>query len=90
MDQGQKECFGILHNVFPLGREGLREIVPSCFDCPERGPCLKTALATKEGLALRREVLDSTPARGLVERVKRWSQRKELSRLMKQEKGKRA
>ena len=88
MNKTQKECFGILDKVFPMGREGLREIVPGCFDCPDRGPCLKTALATREGLALRSEVLDRTPARGFVERLKRWSERKEFSRLMKQGQGK--
>jgi len=89
MNKAQKECFGILDKVFPMGREGLREIVPTCFDCPHKGSCLKTALATKEGLALRGKTLDRTPVKGLVDRLKRWSERKELSRLMKQEQGKR-
>ena len=89
MNKPREECFGILDKVFPMGREGLREIVPTCFDCPEKGPCLKAALGTKEGLALRGKTLDRTPSKGLIDRVKRWSERKELSRLMKQEQGKR-
>ncbi len=84
MNKAQRECFGILDKVFPMGREGLREIVPTCFECPDKGACLRTALATEEGLALRGEVLDRTPARGFVGRLKRWSEKKELSRLMKQ------
>lgn len=89
MRKTQKDCFGILDKVFPVGREGLREIVPTCFDCPEKGPCLKAALATREGLVLRGEALERTPARGLVGRLKRWSERKELGRLMKEKEGKR-
>ena len=32
----KKDCFGILERVFPLGNEGLREIVPTCFECHEK------------------------------------------------------
>ncbi len=84
MNNSRAECFGILDKVFPVGSEGLREIVPACCECPEKGPCLKTALKTKEGLALRGEVLDRTPATGFADRIKRWSERKDLSRLAKQ------
>lgn len=87
MPEIQKDCFGILDEVFPMGKEGLREVVPTCFDCPGRKACLQAALATKEGLALRSDVLGRSPARGIVGRVKQWSERKELSRLMKQKKG---
>jgi len=44
---------------------------------------LETALATKEGLELRNEILDRTPAMGFLGRLTRWSEKKELSRLMK-------
>jgi hypothetical protein len=84
MEGSKKDCFGILARVFPMGKEGLREIVPDCFDCPHKKACLQAALDTKEGLALRGEVLDRTPAGGLAGRLKRWSDKKQLGRLMKQ------
>ena len=79
----EKDCFGLLDSVFPVGNEGLREITPACFQCPERTRCLKVALGTKEGLALRTEVLERAAASGMVGGVQRWSQKKILHRLMK-------
>ena len=79
----KKECFGVLDSVFPVGTEGLREVVPVCFDCHDRKRCLQTALSTKEGLELRGEMLDRTSAVGIMGRLKRWSERKDLSRLKK-------
>jgi hypothetical protein len=84
----EKDCFGILDKVFPLGKRGLREIVPECFQCPDRTSCLKAALSTKEGLEMRAEILDRASASGLMGRLQRWSQKKELSRLINQEKEK--
>ena len=84
----EKDCFGILDKVFPVGEQGLREIVPECFQCPERTLCLKAALSTEEGLEMRAEILDRASAGGLMCRLQRWSQKKELSRLINQEKEK--
>jgi hypothetical protein len=84
----EKDCFGILDKVFPVGEQGLREIVPECFQCPERTLCLKAALSTEEGLEMRAEILDRASAGGLMGRLHRWSQKKELSRLINQEKEK--
>ena len=81
-----KPCFGVLERVFPMGGEGLREVVPACFSCPERTACLQAALDTREGLGLRRELVDRAPAGGLMGRLRRWSERKEISRLMKERK----
>ena len=83
MEKNQKQCFGVLDKVFPLGKEGLRKIVSSCHRCCDLKTCLKAALDTKEGLALRSEVLERAPTNGLVGRLTRWSGKKELSRLMK-------
>ena len=87
MTKPQKDCFGILDNVFPLGKEGLREIVQSCFDCPDRIPCLQEALNTRQGLMFRSEVINRYPSIGLVGRLKRWSEKKEISRRLEQKKG---
>ena len=83
----QKDCFGILDKVFPMGKEGLREIVPACFDCPDRKECLQSALDTEQGLVFRSELVDRSPAIGLVDRFKRWSDRKDLSRRLNKKKG---
>lgn len=89
MKSTQKDCFGILDRVFPKGKEGLREVVPACLECPDKKSCLQAALQTEEGFRLRREVLDRSPAEGLMGRLKRWSERKELSRLSRQNREKR-
>jgi hypothetical protein len=83
----KKDCFGILENVFPMGEEGLREIVPSCFDCPEKKACLQVALKTEEGFRLRSEILDRSPANGFAGKLRRWSEKKKLSQLSKLRRG---
>lgn len=83
-----KDCFGVLNEVFPPGKNGLREITPGCFQCPERTSCLRAALYTREGLEMKSEILERAAEKGLVSRFQRWSQKKQLHRLMK-EQGKR-
>jgi hypothetical protein len=77
----RKVCFGILDNVFPYGKEGLRAVPSGCFECTERLKCLKTAISTREGIEMRSENLKRIPATTILDRIKRWSQKKELSRL---------
>jgi hypothetical protein len=81
----KKDCFGVLNTVFPLGDKGLREIPPSCFQCPERTPCLRAALCTREGLEMKSEILERAAAKGMVSRFQRWSQKKQLHRRMKEQ-----
>jgi len=88
MTKTKKNCFGILENVFPMGETGLREVVPACFECPDRKECLQTALNTEQGLVFRSEIIERSPPRGLISRLKRWSERKDLNRRLKQEKEK--
>ncbi len=80
----EKVCFGVLQRVFPLGDRGLREVPPECMACPDRVQCLRRALKTKEGLEMRSEKLDRAESSGMIGRLRRWSQKKELSRLMKE------
>lgn len=87
MTDPKKDCFGILDRVFPLGKEELREITPSCFQCPDRQDCLRAALDTSEGIRLRSRVLEKTPVQGIMDRVKRWSEKKTLHRLEKMKEG---
>jgi len=75
----KKECFGVLDKIFPVNKSGLREIVPECFNCSDRIACLKEAIATKEGVEMRLGILERAPTGGLMNRIRRWSQKKELS-----------
>ena len=79
----RKECFGVLDRVFPEGKEGLREVPQECFGCPEHTDCLKTALASREGVAFRMELLNRRKPTGVVDRIRRWSERKTLARSLK-------
>ena len=87
MIQSRKDCFGILDNVFPVGNEGLREIVPECFECSLKKECLQAALQTDQGFELRSEVLDRSSSGGLMGSLKRWSDKKALSKRQKGQKG---
>ncbi len=86
MTDEKKACFGILEKVFPMGKDGLREIVPECFQCPNKKECLQAALKTREGLEFRSGILERAPANGLTGRLRRWSEKKSLSRQLKQKK----
>ena len=83
-----KHCFGILDKVFPVSKRGIREIVPECFDCTERFSCLKQAITTEDGLKMRADILERAPAEGILGRIKRWSRKKELSRMIEMERKK--
>ena len=82
----EKDCFGVLDRVFPMGGEGLREVDPECLECTERIECLRAALDTREGLAFRGEVIDRSAQKGFVGRLKRWSDKKALHRRMQKRK----
>jgi hypothetical protein len=81
-----KDCFGILEEVFPIGKGGLREVVPRCMECEKKVECLRTALDTQEGLALKGEVVDRAADTGLIGRIRRWSEKKDLDRRIKSQK----
>lgn len=83
----EKECYGVLDMVFPMGKEGLREVREECFECPHKTPCLRAALQTKEGLEMRSERLQGIREGGLLGRLRRWSRKKELARLIKEKEG---
>jgi len=83
-----KDCFGNLDAVFPMGKEGLREVPADCLECPDKKGCLQTALTTRKGLTFKCEILERAPAKGLVGWLKRWSEKKVLTRRIQEEKGK--
>lgn len=72
-----KNCFGDLETVFPLGREGLREISARCWDCIERVECLRLAVSKGEMAdLLKEEVAVRHDPDGLAGSIRRWSRRK--------------
>ena len=80
----KKACVGVLHRVFPVGDKGLREVPPECLECPDRVSCLQWALKTREGLEMKVENMDRAEVSGMIDRLRRWSRKKDLSRLMKE------
>ncbi len=83
----QRECYGILDRVFPMGPRGLRESPPECFQCAERTQCLRSALKTREGLSVQEEVVDRAAGSGMLGFLERWSRKKHLSRLAREKGG---
>jgi hypothetical protein len=84
----KNDCFGILDKVFPVSDNGLREITAECIECDDRLSCLKEALATKDGIEMREDILKRAPADGLIGRIRRWSEKKALRSMAKTGKGK--
>lgn len=80
----KKDCYGILDRVFPKGDHGIRQVPPECFDCADRVTCLREAINTKEGLEMKAQLLVRAEQGGLISRFQRWSQKKHLSRRIKQ------
>jgi hypothetical protein len=83
LDMDKKDCYGILDRVFPTVGEG-RQVPSRCFECPDRVSCLKDAIRTKEGLEMRIELLGRAEESGLIGKFRRWSQKKHLSRRIKE------
>ena len=84
MVETQKDCFGDLDKVFPIGTESLREVPQACFACAKKKACLQTALTTKKGLVLRSEIAERAPVKGIAGRLKRWSEKKTFTQLKQQ------
>lgn len=76
-----KDCYGILDRVFPMGETGLRRTPPDCFACPERTQCMRAAMRTVEGIRMQEAAVERSVESGLMGRIRRWSRRKELHRM---------
>lgn len=78
MEPGKK-CFGKLEEVFPPGSEGLREVPARCGACDARTECLRSAVASEEGIAFReKRALEA--GHGFSGLLRRWSELKTLAR----------
>lgn len=85
-EASKKDCYGVLKEVFPIGKQGLREVSPKCQNCPGRVECLRKAISTDEGLEMRSKVVERSAGGGFRGLLKRWSHHKELSRQKEKQK----
>lgn len=75
-------CFGILENVFPKTKEGLRMTPESCFPCFYKTDCLKQAMAGLDGLKIQDENIDRAYEYGMISFLERWSRKKMIRQKM--------
>jgi len=79
-------CFAKLEVVFPEGEDGLRCTPESCFPCYYKTECLREAMKGKEGLKVKDEMVDRAYNSGMIGFFKRWSDKKEFHRKMREKK----
>ncbi|MBU1053067.1 MAG: hypothetical protein KKC46_04455 [Proteobacteria bacterium] len=77
------DCFGKMDIVFPMADDGLRCSPKSCLACDLKTDCLKTAMNREEGLRVREELTDKYYEAGMIGFLKRWSDKKDLHRKIK-------
>lgn len=78
------ECFGDLEKVFPVGRRGLRETPDDCmYQCPYKTLCLRRAMATRDGVTVKEEMVERGSHSGTIGFLERWSRKKQLHRQKK-------
>jgi hypothetical protein len=71
-------CFGILDNVFPMEKNGLRSTPESCMTCRYKTKCLRAAMGGEEGVKVKEEIIDRAYASGMIGFINRWSRKKTL------------
>ncbi len=74
------DCFAILDNVFPMGKEGLRQTPDNCMDCAYKVECLRTAMAKPDGIQVKEEMVDRAYSSGKIGFFERWSKKKDFYR----------
>ena len=79
-------CYGKLDNVFPMGKDGLRETPESCQFCLDKTECLRAAMQSADGTKVKQEALNRAYRSGVVGFWERWSRKKKLHRKLKSEK----
>lgn len=78
-------CFGIIDVVFPKTDDGLRTTPETCFECPSKTECLRSAMKQPKGLKVREEFVDMAYESGMIGFLGRWSKKKELNRRIKEQ-----
>ncbi|MCP4746305.1 MAG: hypothetical protein GY874_09225 [Desulfobacteraceae bacterium] len=79
------DCFANLENVFPMRSDGLRATPEKCLQCMHKTTCLKNAMARKQGLDVRSEMIDRAYRHGVIGFFQRWSQKKSIHHLKKED-----
>ncbi len=83
-DNPLKECFGNLEKVFPMTDKGLRQTPDDCFyHCPVKTGCLRSALASRDGIRVEEELIDRGAKSGVMTFFERWSRKKQVHRKTK-------
>jgi hypothetical protein len=80
-DPCKPQCFGNLAIVFPMQADGLRVTPEECLRCVRKTECLRTAMAHRNGLRVREEMLERAYRGGVISFFQRWSQKKSIHRL---------
>jgi len=76
-------CFGKLDCVFPQTESGLRSVPESCLACELKIECLRSAMSKGGALNLQEERIDSAYASGRIGFFRRWSEKKEIQKKLK-------
>lgn len=84
-EQRTPKCFGDIRIVFPLQPNGLRQTPDTCLQCKQKTPCLRTAMSRPSGLRVREEMIDRAYRGGVIGFFQRWSQKKSIHRMKKDE-----
>jgi hypothetical protein len=81
-DDKKPNCFGILENVFPKTKSGLRETPESCLlSCQLKTKCLRAAITkSPEAAKVQEERVDEAYDAGMLSFFERWSRKKQLKR----------
>ncbi|MDM8537862.1 hypothetical protein QUF70_13980 [Desulfobacterales bacterium HSG17] len=74
----EKECFGDMEKVFPIGPDGLRHSPESCLQCRDKTQCLGTAIRGGKGIKVKEEKVDRAYESGTMGFFERWSRKKHL------------
>jgi len=82
-DRCKPQCFANLDVVFPMQADGLRVTPEECLRCVRKTECLRAAMANRNGLRVREEMLDRAYRGGMIGFFQRWSQKKNIHRLKK-------
>ena len=76
---GHPPCFSRMEKVFPRADDGLRKTPETCFECIHKTVCLKQAIAGRQGLLLKEELIDRAYKAGRMNLLQRWSRKKTLA-----------
>ena len=84
MKEKPPECFGDIETVFPKGESGLRHSPEMCLSCLHKTACLRSAMESTDGLAVKKEMVERAYTSGTMNFFQRWSRKKSLCHKQKE------